>query len=134
MVFSQNKNTDNIITQGEYILSFNVQYQTLYIYSWDGAQIPIGHDYDGSIIACLDYKFTMYSDDFIVYTTTVPVKTVKLSGGLKLSDDPNESNSSGTRATNYVKEHIEDFKAKTYEAMPEARKAKNIPSVIISKT
>lgn len=130
MVLSQNKSTDNIITKGEYILSFGVQSRFVYANNWnDGAAYAVGFDYDGTVIAYFDYEFTIYSDDFTVYTTTVPIKRVKLSGGLKLSDTLDESNSSGTRATNYVKEHIEDFKAKTYEAMPEARKAKNIPSV-----
>ena len=83
-------------------------------------------DFDGTVLAHLNYKFTMYSDDFIVYTISVPVKTVKLSGGLKLIVPPNESSSS---PMDYVKEHIEDFKEKAYEAMPEAKKATNIPSV-----
>lgn len=129
-VLSQNKNTDDIITKGEYILSFGVQSQFVYANNWnDGSAYAVGFDYDGTVIAYFGYEFTIYSDDFIVYTTTIPIKSVKLSGGLKLSDTIDESNSSGTRATNYVKEHIEDFKAKAYEAMPEARKATNIPSV-----
>ena len=126
LVLSQNKNTGNIITKGEYILSFYVPHQIIYGHNWnDGSSFPAAYIYDGTVIASIDYKFTMCSDDFIVYTTTVPAKSVKLSGGLNLRD--NTLNSS--RATDYVKEHIEDFKAKTYEAMPEARKATNIPSV-----
>lgn len=126
LLASQNKNTGNIITKGEYILSFYVPHQIIYGHNWnDGSSFPAAYIYDGTVIASIDYKFTMCSDDFIVYTTTVPAKSVKLSGGLNLRD--NTLNSS--RATDYVKEHIEDFKAKTYEAMPEARKATNIPSV-----